>query len=100
MSSEFPQEYLTAEDLNLLQDVLSKAGYTCDILLDKPSKFNVAALLLVRLFQEGVTAPADLADELVRHFGRNTPDIQLDTVSPFHRFAIQGLPRQMTGTVH
>ncbi|PKA40316.1 hypothetical protein N2599_03625 [Rhizobium sullae] len=101
MSSEVTMKYLTNDDLGMLQQVLSDAGYTGDMLFEQPRTFNTAALLLVRLFQDGTTSPAKLAGELDRHFGKAKRVAAMPpAVSPFHRFAIQGLPSSLSGIVH
>jgi hypothetical protein len=96
MSSETSTKYLTSQDLNVLQRVLRNAGYTEDMLFDRPRPFNVAAKLLVRLFQAGMTDPADLTVQLERHFGKPP---KKETAPPRYRFAIQGLPAELRRTV-
>ena len=93
MSSALEKAYLTSSDLDLLQAVLDDAGYDAKILIDDEGVFNVAAMLLIRLFQEGVTSPADLSLALEHHFGKlKTPPKQVTPV--YNRYAIQGLPRE------
>ncbi|MGO7631728.1 hypothetical protein ACC692_36950, partial [Rhizobium ruizarguesonis] len=61
-------------DLDMLQGVLDYAGYDARILIDDERVFNFAAVLLIRLFEEGVTSPALLSLALEHHFGKlNTP---------------------------
>ncbi|WP_183604854.1 hypothetical protein [Rhizobium fabae] len=93
MSSTSEKPYLTSSDLDMLQGVLDDAGYDAKILIDNERVFNVAAILLIRLFQEGVTSPAMLARALEYHFGKSkTPPKAVTPV--FNRYAIQGLPRE------
>lgn len=93
MSSTSEKSYLTSSDLDMLQGVLDDAGYDAKILIDDERVFNVAAMLLIRLFQEGVTSPAMLSQALEYHFGKpNTPPKALTPA--FNRYAIQGLPRE------
>ncbi|NLS08033.1 hypothetical protein HGP14_33045 [Rhizobium sp. P32RR-XVIII] len=92
MSSALPANYLTDKDLTMLQRVLIDAGYTEDMLFDRPRPFNVAAKLLIRLFQEGMTDPADLTVQLEWHFGKPPKKATATSARPYHRFAIQGLP--------
>jgi hypothetical protein len=99
MSSETSTEYLTSDDLNVLHGVLSDAGYTDDILLTEPRRFNLASKLMIRLFREGITAPAELTIQLERHFGKPRKEATAYTAS-LHRFAIQGLPTELRRTVH
>ena len=90
MSSNINATYLSSDDLNLLQGVLSRAGYTADLLIESPETFNVAAILLIKLFQDGVTEPRDLTIALERHFGRvRTKPVALPAMP---RYAIQGIP--------
>ncbi|WP_455872593.1 hypothetical protein [Rhizobium yanglingense] len=101
MSSEVIMKYLNSEDLGILQQVLSDAGYTGDIRFDQPRTFNAAARLLIQLFQAGTTSPAELASELDRHFGKAKRVVAMPpSVPPFHRFAIQGLPSSLSAIVH
>jgi hypothetical protein len=69
MSSEISTQNLTDDNMNMLRAVLSDAGYTDDILLKQPRRFNLAAKLMIRLFREGTTVPADFTIQLDRHFG-------------------------------
>ncbi|PDS79891.1 hypothetical protein CO667_05110 [Rhizobium sp. L43] len=92
MSSTSEKPHLTSSDLDMLQGVLDDAGYDAKILIDDERVFNVAAVLLIRLFQEGVTSPAMLSRALEYHFGKpKTPPKPLTPVC--NRYAIQGLPR-------
>ncbi|NEJ71651.1 hypothetical protein GR197_14040 [Rhizobium phaseoli] len=90
-SSEKP--HLTSSDLDMLQGVLDDAGYDAKILIEDQRVFNVAAVLLIRLFHEGVTSPAMLSRALEYHFGKpKAPPKQVTPVC--NRYAIQGLPRE------
>lgn len=90
VSSKLPTKYLTTEELDLLQGILVDAGYTSDLLSGAPR--DVAAKLLVRFFQEGVTDPTELATELERRFGRPGKKAVTFHGTPHHRYAICGLP--------
>ncbi|MBX4956833.1 hypothetical protein HJB51_01240 [Rhizobium lentis] len=92
MSSTSDKPYLTSSDLEMLQGVLDAAGYKAKIPANDEEVFNAAAMLLIRLFQEGVTSPAMLLRALEYHFGK--PKKQPKPVTPVcNRYAIQGLPR-------
>lgn len=93
MSSDISTKNLTSEDLKLLQRVLRSAGYTEDMLFDRPRPFNVAAKLLIHLFQEGMTDPIDLTVQLERHFGK---PLEKEATS----LAPQALPVNMPVTFH
>lgn len=67
MSSETTTRYLTRKDLSILQKILTSAGYSGQVWETSPP--NVAAKLLIGLFQEGMTDPADLSRELELRFG-------------------------------
>ncbi|MFL5012172.1 MULTISPECIES: hypothetical protein [Rhizobium] len=93
MSSTSEKSHLTSSDLDMLQGVLDDAGYDARILIDDERVFNVAAVLLIRLFEEGVTSPAMLSLALEHHFGKlKTPPKPVTPI--FNRYAIQGLPRE------
>ncbi|WP_206427899.1 hypothetical protein [Rhizobium sp. CIAT894] len=93
MSSTSKRPYLTSCDLDMLQGVLDAAGYDAKITADGEELFNVAAVLLIRLFQEGVTSPAMLSQALDYYFGK--PKKPPKPVTPVcNRYAIQGLPRE------
>ncbi|MFS8147444.1 hypothetical protein QD408_19320 [Rhizobium sp. BR 249] len=93
MSSTSEKPYLTSSDLDMLQSVLDDAGYQAKILIDDEKCPNVAAMLLVKLFQEGVRSPAMLSLALEHHFGKlKTPPKAVTPV--YDRYAIQGLPRE------
>ncbi|NLS07248.1 hypothetical protein HGP14_28550 [Rhizobium sp. P32RR-XVIII] len=98
MSSAITTQNLTDDNMNMLHGVLSDAGYTDDILLTQPQGFNLATKLMIRLFREGMTAPADLTIQLDRHFG--IPEEEAAAYAgPLPRFAIQGLPADLRRTV-
>ncbi|TCL70521.1 hypothetical protein [Rhizobium sp. BK251] len=90
MSSSQSVISLTSADLKMLQSVLSDAGYTGDICANPPREFNIAAKLLIRLFQEGITERVQLTAALERYFGSSVKETRL-TRSPLRRYAIQGL---------
>lgn len=90
MSSELTSRYLTTDELRLLQQVLIDCGYTCDIASGQSAGPNLAARLLVCLYQGGTTDPAELAGELVRRFGQTKKEV-LVAEKQLHRNAIRGL---------
>jgi hypothetical protein len=95
MSSDVDTKYLSGDDLDFLHGILADAGYSGDDgALEEPSTTGVAANLLIRLFQEGVTSHDDLTLQLERHFGRFV-HVRKSSISPFHRYAIQGLPMRL-----
>jgi hypothetical protein len=90
MSSDFHPQPLTAGNLKTLQKVLADAGYTGSMLASRTAGPNIAAKLLLRLFQDGMTRPSELAAELEWRFGR--PERNAPTLaSPLHRDAIRGM---------
>ncbi|MBX4897259.1 hypothetical protein [Rhizobium bangladeshense] len=93
MSSTSDKPYLTSSDLDMLQGVLDAAGYKTRIPTRDEETCNAAAMLLIKLFQEGVNSPAMLLRALEYHFGK--PKTQPKPVTPVcNRYAIQGLPRE------
>jgi hypothetical protein len=95
MSSDVDTKYLSGDDLDFLHGILAEAGYSDeDGTLEQPRPHGVAANLLIRLFREGVTGHADLTLQLERHFGRFV-QVRKSSISPFHRYAIQGLPLKL-----
>ncbi|ULR42939.1 hypothetical protein MHI61_16950 [Rhizobium sp. K102] len=91
MSSTSKKPYLTSSDLDMLQSVLDNAGYGARIATDDGKGCNVAAVLLIKLFQEGVTSPAMLSQALEHYFGKlKAPPKPVTPV--YDRYAIQGLP--------
>jgi hypothetical protein len=98
MSSEIPTQNLTDDDMNMLHGVLSDAGYTDDMLLAQSPRFNLATKLMIRLFREGMTAPADLTIQLDRHFGKPNKEA-FAYAGKLPRYAIQGLPEELRRTV-
>src|SRR6218665_2019961 len=65
MSSKTKQQYLTSENLNMLKSVLIKSGYWCDM-RPMPRDFDVAAKLIIQLFQRGCTEAGSLEDQLIQ----------------------------------
>jgi hypothetical protein len=61
---------LSASDLDMIKFVLDDAGYDADLLSENQRAFNAAAILLMSLFEGGMTSPAQLSIELERQFGR------------------------------
>lgn len=97
MSSTSPNLYLTSTDLNMLQSVLVKTGYWCELRL-KPRECDVATKLIIKLFQRGIVEPEALSDALVRYMGARIPDLKPYSL-PVHRLAIQGITPELP-TLH
>lgn len=57
-------------ELRLLHQVLLDAGYLVTTPSEDAVNANVAATLLIRLLNRGVTDPAELSRELEYHFGK------------------------------
>jgi hypothetical protein len=92
MSSNVDTTYLSGADLDFLHGILAEAGYSgADDSARQLRSSSVAANLLIRLFQEGVTGRAELCSHLERHFG-SFVRVRKSATSPFQRYAIQGLP--------
>ncbi|MCS0462341.1 MULTISPECIES: hypothetical protein [Rhizobium] len=74
----------------MLQIVLDSAGYDAASSLADPKRYNVAAKLLIRRFQEGATSSRALSQELDLHFGTSLskePSVSFSR----NRASIQGL---------
>lgn len=93
MSSELDLPYLCSADLDMLQDVLEEAGFDADALIHDERLFNAAAILLIKLFQEGTTSPAALSLALENRFGKQKPT-RKPVAATDDRYAIQGLPHE------
>ncbi len=94
MSSTSPHQYLTSNDMKMLQIILVATGYWCET-LPRPRECSVATKLIIRLYQRGITEPGALADALVRYMGARVPEIKPYAL-PVHRLAIQGISSTMT----
>lgn len=92
MSSDNNFYAISASDLQMIQSVLDDAGYDANVLATDQRLFNTAALLVMKLFLVGETSPYALLAQLERKFGRASENIYK---SPFARYAIQGLPRNL-----
>jgi|EndMetStandDraft_7_1072992.scaffolds.fasta_scaffold226123_1 hypothetical protein len=90
MSSDFTKRHMDSDDLALLQKVLADAGYSDESVTDVPT--SIAAKLLIGLFQQGITDPADLTIELERSFGKPA---KMQTIGRtlLHQYAISGVPQ-------
>ncbi|CAN7747393.1 hypothetical protein [Rhizobium sp. LjRoot258] len=89
MSSATPVKHLTSVDLQFLQKILTDAEYTGKVSSTAPR--DVAAKLLVKLFQQGVKDPAVLSAELRKHFGYLPGEAVLSKPINKNRHAIQGI---------
>jgi hypothetical protein len=97
MSSDISLRFLTGSDLGIISKVLVDAGYSSDILTGASA--GTAAKLLIRLFQDGMTDPAELGGALEFRFGRSEKTI-IPTGNAHHQFAVRGLPRSSMPTPH
>ncbi|UXT49596.1 hypothetical protein FY136_10235 [Agrobacterium tumefaciens] len=91
MSSASEQGLITSNDLKMLQSVLSDAGFGVDMLEEDERSFNDAVRKIIQLFQDGMTDPADLKEEMLFLFGIQKRE-RVTFRKPLPRYAIQGLP--------
>lgn len=94
MSSDPSYTVISPTEMEMIQSILDNAGYDADFLMDDQRQFNAAALLVMKLFLAGETSPDALSAQLEYNFGKasvNTAPYK----SPFPRYAIQGLPRNL-----
>jgi hypothetical protein len=70
------------------------AGYSDDSVTDIPT--SIAVKLLISLFRQGITDPAELTTELARSFGKPAK-VQAIGLTLLHQYAISGVPH---GYVH
>ena len=89
MFSDSTKKHMDSDDLALLQKVLADAGYSDDSVTDVPT--SIAAKLLISLFQQGITDPAELTTELERSFGKPAK-MQATGLTLLHQYAISGVP--------
>lgn len=82
--------YISPGNLRMLQQVLDDAGYTADMQTTRTATPNVAAMLLIRLFQEGNTDPGELSRILAERFGSPSKPASRE-VRFLHIDAIRGL---------
>lgn len=88
---------ISLSDMEIIQSVLDDAGYDANVLAIDQSLFNTAALLVVKLFLAGETSPYALTAQLERYFGK-AMNTRAPYRAPLPRYAIQGLPRHLSGT--
>lgn len=91
MSSTSQNCIITSQDLNMLQCVLEGLGYERDGMDDDALLYNNAARKVIELFQDGLTNPADISDEMLFLFGVHKHE-RVRAWKPLPRYAIQGLP--------
>ena len=77
-------------ELRLLYQVLRDAGYLVPDAPENPGEANVAAMLLIQLFTDGMTDPAELSRQLEYRFGK-TPKAHEDLPAFAPDHAIRGL---------
>ncbi len=90
MSSDGSAARLNSDELAIIQQVLTDAGYTGDVMTTAPADLNAAAKLLIGLFRRGLRGPADLAAELQTAFGHHKYVAHVEAKA-LHRHAIRGL---------
>ena len=95
MSSDPRYASISPSEMKMVQSVLDDAGYDANVLAEDQSLFNAAALLVMNLFMAGETSPYALAAQLERNFGKATTT-KLPYKSPLPRYAIQGLPHNLS----
>ncbi|MBB3980286.1 hypothetical protein GGQ64_005539 [Rhizobium azooxidifex] len=94
MSSHPSFTAISPSEMEMIQSVLAKAGYDDNVLKDDQQHSNAAALLVMKLFRAGETSPHALSAQLEYNFGKASRN-KLPYQSPFARYAIQGLPRNL-----
>jgi hypothetical protein len=97
MSSIPNETVISSCDLQMMETVLSDAGFKRDVLSEK-DLFNAAAMMVMKLFQGGMTKQSDLLAEVLFYFGEQKQSHDA-SVPMLPRYAIQGLPSH-TLTIH
>ncbi|WP_246723801.1 hypothetical protein [Rhizobium sp. ARZ01] len=95
MSSDPRYASISPSEMKMVQSVLDDAGYDANVLAEDQSLFNTAALLVMKLFLAGETSPYALTAQLERNFGKAI-DNRAHYKSPLPRYAIQGLPHNLS----
>jgi hypothetical protein len=91
MSSAYENCIITSQDLKMLQSVLEGLGYDRHTMDDEIVLYNNAARKVIQLFQDGLTDPADISEEMLFLFGVHKHE-RVRPWRPLPRYAIQGLP--------
>ncbi|CUX66276.1 MULTISPECIES: hypothetical protein [Agrobacterium] len=91
MSSAYENCIITSQDLKMLQSVLQGLGYDRHTMDDEVVLYNNAARKVIELFQDGLTDPADISEEMLFLFGVHKYE-RVKPWKPLPRYAIQGLP--------
>jgi hypothetical protein len=91
MSSAPRNCLISSQDLEMLQLVLESIGLNHLSDDDDKKLQNRAARKVIELYQDGLTDPADLTDEMRFLFGVQKHD-RIKPWKPLPRYAIQGLP--------
>jgi hypothetical protein len=91
MSSAPRNCLISSQDLEMLQLVLESIGFNHLSDDDDKKLHNRAARKGNELYQDGLTDPADLTDEMRFLFGVQKHD-RIKPWKPLPRYAIQGLP--------
>lgn len=81
---------ITSSERRIVHQILREAGYLVTPPSDCEVESNVAAMLLIKLFTDGVTDPSELSRQLEYRFGKHPQaDRALPEFAPNH--AIRGL---------
>ncbi|MFK3780384.1 hypothetical protein [Agrobacterium sp. NPDC089420] len=92
MSSAGDNCIISSQDLKMLQSVLEGLGYGRDLMDDDEAiLYTNAARKVIQLFQDGLTDPAGLSEEMLFLFGARKHE-RVKPWKPLPRYAIQGLP--------
>ncbi len=91
MSSTYHNCIITSQDLTMLQSVLEGLGYDRHTMDDDFTLYNNAARKVIELFQDGLTDPNDISEEMLFLFGDHKHE-RVRRWKPLPRYAIQGLP--------
>lgn len=91
MSSAYENCIITSQDLKMLQSVLEGLGYDSHTMDDEVILYNNAARKVIQLFQNGLTDPTDISEEMLFLFGVRKHE-RVRPWKPLPRYAIQGLP--------
>lgn len=91
MSSASHSCLISSQDLKMLQSVLESIGFNRRAEDDDKQLHNRAARKVIELYQDGLTDPAELTEEMRFLFGIQKHE-RIRPWKPLPRYAIQGLP--------
>ena len=92
MSSHPSLAAISPEEMEMIQSVLQRAGYNATLLGNDQRQFNMAAILVMRLFLAGETSADALAAQLKCRFGNADSPKQFHQSRPVVQ-AIRSVPR-------